>query len=254
MIFDISQCHCVIVFGAGHGIGHAMVQILLEKYKAETIYAVYRIDSKAKELKDLAKKYSSRLKLIQIDSTSDQDVHELAQSFTQKGLSFDLIINAIGILHDEQISPEKSLKSFHSDSFLKIIRVNTLPTILIAKYFEPLIDRCAPNAFIILSAKVGSIEDNKMGGWYSYRASKACLNMLIKNISIEFSRKKNNCLVLAIHPGTTKTQLSEPFIEKTNYILHSATETATNIFNVVSNTELSHTGKFYSWDGQELPW
>jgi NAD(P)-dependent dehydrogenase (short-subunit alcohol dehydrogenase family) len=110
------------------------------------------------------------------------------------------------------------------------------------------------SVFATISAKVGSISDNRLGGWYAYRASKAALNMFIKNIAIEFARNKKKIILLSLHPGTTKTELSEPFTKNTKYQLHTPIETAKNLLSVIENKTLDDSGKFFSWDGEELPW
>jgi len=107
----------------------------------------------------------------------------------------------------------------------------------------------------VISAKVGSIQDNRLGGWYSYRASKAALNMAIKTISLEWQYKVPNCCVAALHPGTTDTQLSAPFqanvaIKK----LFSADQTAALLIDVIDNLNSKNSGRFWNWDGKEIPW
>ena len=107
---------------------------------------------------------------------------------------------------------------------------------------------------VTISAKVGSISDNKLGGWYGYRASKSALNMFIKNISIEYKNRKAPCIALAIHPGTTDTELSKPFIARSKLTIHTPEQTAENILNVIDSKRLEDSGKFLSWDGTEIAW
>ena len=254
MSFSLRHCRNSIVFGAGHGIGLAFVEYMLTNHPTLTVMATYRSEDKASELFKCQERYPKRLIIKNLDPTLESDIKRAYEECKESGISFDLIINSVGLLHKNDIQPEKSLRTFEEDHFMEIMKVNCIVTPLIAKYFEKLINKESQSAFISLSAKVGSISDNRMGGWYSYRASKAALNMLIKTISIEYSRKKINCIVLAIHPGTTKTLLSAPFIERTNYILHEPIETAANILAVVESKSINDTGKFYSWDNEELDW
>ncbi|MFG1481569.1 SDR family NAD(P)-dependent oxidoreductase [Halobacteriovorax sp. HFRX-2_2] len=251
MNFRLNNCKHALIIGAGHGIGLGIVQNLLENYSGFSIKATYRRKDHALDLLDLKKQFPKRLEVIELNPTKEEQISAFAQEHTDS--SFDLIINSVGLLHTKKISPEKALREFDPDTFLELIRVNAMVTPLLAKYLERNLSD-SPGLFATVSAKVGSIEDNKIGGWYSYRASKAALNMLIKNIAIEFERKRKKCLVLAIHPGTTRTDLSEPFIDRTSYIIHETHETASNILNIINNRELSETGKFLSWDGGEIPW
>lgn len=251
---NISDFGTSLIIGAGHGIGLAIVKELLMRNEESTIIATYRIESKANELLDLRSRFHHRLQILHLDPTSEDAIKELSIELDQNINQIDALINCVGLLHDEELSPEKSLKDINQASLQKLFSVNAIVTPLLAKYFCKALSQKSPSCFISISAKVGSIEDNKMGGWYGYRASKAALNMFIKTISLEFERKKSNCLVLAIHPGTTVTELSEPFIKNTKYILHQPEQTARNILNVIEGMSLEKTGSFYSWDGSELPW
>jgi NAD(P)-dependent dehydrogenase (short-subunit alcohol dehydrogenase family) len=127
-------------------------------------------------------------------------------------------------------------------------------TPLLAKHFFELLKHKKPSVFAAISAKVGSIQDNQMGGWYGYRASKAALNMFLKNIALEFERRNAKTLVLALHPGTTVTELSKPFIAKTKYTLHTPEQTADNLLAVINEQDISSNKRFLSWDQTELPW
>ena len=140
------------------------------------------------------------------------------------------------------------------ENLLKSFKINASITPLIAKNLGALLKKDELSAFITISAKVGSIEDNKMGGWYAYRASKAALNMFIRTIAHEFVRRYKNVIVTSIHPGTTITDLSEPYIKKTNLKLHTPNETACNILSVLESQTIEDTGKFFSWDGSIIPW
>lgn len=253
MNFELGRCENILVVGAGHGIGHAIVEEILSCNSSAHIFATYRLNSMATGLLNLKESYSKQITLFNLDPTNDSALKELAIDLKSKNIQLDMIINCVGLLHGEGISPEKSLRNFNTQEFLQVMLVNSCVTPLLAKHFESLFSNHKTTAFLTLSAKVGSIEDNRIGGWYSYRASKAALNMLIKNIAIEFSRKKKDCLVLAIHPGTTKTNLSIPFIKNTQYKIHSPRETAVNILNIMKKNNLN-SGNFISWDGLEIPW
>jgi len=254
MQFKLEECKHILIFGAGHGIGLALVEHIRLHFPQITVCATYRQIDKAHQLIQLEKNCPDQIQSFEINPTSESNIIELANLIETKTIQFDLIINAIGLLHSESIKPEKSLKDFNPESFLQLISVNTMITVLIAKHFQKFFVTPRPCALIAISAKVGSIGDNRMGGWHSYRASKAALNMMIKNISIEFKQKRLNSLVLAIHPGTTQTELSAPYTKNTTYIVHPPSETAKHIFEVIDNRSIEDTGRFFSWEKQEIEW
>lgn len=253
MKFGLFQSKNALIIGGGHGIGLALVRQLLEISPEYKVVATYRVSANAMELVKLHQDYPEQLRIFMIDPTSQTAVSDLSIDLSDSE-KFDLIINSVGLLHSDNLSPEKSIRSFSTDLFMEVMKVNTVVTPLVAKYFEKLLRRDCASALVSISAKVGSIQDNKMGGWHSYRASKAALNMLVKNISIEFAQKRNNCIVLALHPGTTDTNLSKPFTTNTSYKVHTPEETAKNILKVINHREISDSGKFLSWDGSEIEW
>jgi len=254
MNFNFKQTSIGFICGAGHGIGLGLTKVLLENYPQLKIHATYRVEHRAEQLLQLHRDYHERLFIHQVDPTKESEINDLVINLKRDEVKIDFILNSVGLLHSEGIHPEKSLRNFNSETFLEVMKVNTVVTPLLAKTLEKVTDKTTLKIFATISAKVGSIQDNKIGGWYSYRASKAALNMLIKNISIEFERKKNNTICLAIHPGTTITDLSKPFIAKTKYQLHSIEECAQNIINVINSKRVEDNGSFYSWDNEELPW
>jgi NAD(P)-dependent dehydrogenase (short-subunit alcohol dehydrogenase family) len=159
------------------------------------------------------------------------------------------------MLHTKEKGPEKAVRAIEPDFFLDNFKINTLPTLLIAKYFSKLLLGSKAPIFAVVSAKVGSIQDNRLGGWYSYRASKAALNMAIKTISLEWQYKVPNCCVAALHPGTTDTGLSKPFQGNVpTKKLFNTDQTATLLLNVIGKLNSKNSGRFWDWNGEELPW
>lgn len=254
MKFNLEKSENILIVGAGHGIGFSLVFECLNRNKKAKVLCTYRNEKKASELIKLKESYGDRLFCYQLDPCNETSVDVFFKKLKDAGVKIDLLINSVGFLHDEHIKPEKSLKDFNVNKLMSLFLVNSAVTGLLAKNFEYVRNEEGLSCFVSLSAKVGSIEDNKMGGWYAYRASKAALNMILKNISIEFKRKRYNCLVLSIHPGTTETELSKPYITNTNYKLHLPIETAQNILNVIQGREVEDSGAFLSWDGAHLPW
>lgn len=255
MMFQIKDCKTILILGAGHGIGLAIVSKILAIKKSDheaVIFATYRRKEKAEELLRLVEANPNAIKAKQINACEESEVEAFCTSDIAVRASLDLFINCIGLLHEDKILPEKTVKQFDLKSTEKIFKTNTYVTPLFAKHLMPLLRKSPLAVFSAISAKVGSISDNRMGGWYSYRASKAALNMILKNLANEFRHRNISCIVLAIHPGTTITDLSKPFIANTKYKLHSPEETANNICAVIDGKSTEDTGRFFSWDGEEL--
>ena len=164
---------------------------------------------------------------------------------------FQLIINTIGVLHSSDWMPEKKLDDINADQLMGLMKINAIGPALTIRHFSKLLD---PHGSIMvnLSAKVGSIEDNRLGGWYSYRASKAALNMLIKTASIEFARTKPNIAIVAMHPGTVNSRLSKPF--RGEQIGRPAQDAAIDMLRVIENLQKEDSGRFFSYSGEKLPW
>lgn len=164
---------------------------------------------------------------------------------------FQLIINTIGVLHTNHWMPEKRLDDLNADQLTELMKINAIGPALTIQHFSKLLD--PQNSILVtLSAKVGSIEDNRLGGWYSYRASKAALNMLIKTASIEWARTKPNTALIAMHPGTVNSRLSKPF--RGEEIGRPAIDAATDMFGVIQNLKKEDSGSFIAYSGEKLPW
>ncbi|MBJ7371680.1 MAG: SDR family NAD(P)-dependent oxidoreductase [Pseudomonas sp.] len=163
---------------------------------------------------------------------------------------FHLIIHAAGLLHRDRIKPEKSYSAIDAESLQAVFQVNTLGPALLLRDFLPLL---APQgAMAILSAKVGSIGDNRLGGWYAYRASKAALNMLIKTAAIELSRTRPQSRLLSLHPGTVVSPLSQPFRGAAS--ARPADIAAGQLLSLIDTLTPADSGHFFAYDGERLPW
>lgn len=187
---------------------------------------------------------------------NDTSLQQIADHLADYG-RFARIICCIGVLHNDKLSPEKRLSDLQADQLLEYFRINAVLPSLCLKAFAPLMtgERQSTPVFALLSAMVGSISDNHLGGWYGYRSSKAALNMLIKTAAIELSRQHKNTAIVAIHPGTTKSSLSQPFskrIDADKY--YSPAETARRVMNVVDGLTAKDNGRFFNWDGKPIPW
>ena len=179
-----------------------------------------------------------------------ESIESSAKSLADLG-PFQLIINTIGALHTEEWMPEKKLDDLNQAQLSGMFNINAIGPALTIKHFSKLLD---PKHAVMatLSAKVGSIEDNRLGGWYSYRASKAALNMLIKTASIEFARTKPNIAVIALHPGTVNSGLSQPF--RGQQIGRDPHEAVNDMFKVIAGVNNEDSGTFLTYSGEKIPW
>lgn len=238
-----SQAMNVLILGDG-GIGKA----LASEIKAQNPNAQVHITSR--RLKNNSPDFHSHI----LDPLKESSWQRFVLELQEQTTSLDLVISTYGVLHNpEGLKPEKSLREIDMDKMIESFSINAFTAPLIAKNLQPFFSSTHNSFLVYLSAKVGSLEDNRMGGWYSYRASKAALNMFMKNISIEFSRRKLKTKVLSVHPGTTLTKLSEPFLSGSSLKLWSPEETARHVLNTVFSTQCG-TGSFLNWDGEVLPW
>ena len=186
----------------------------------------------------------------QIDYQDLSTVEEAAKSLLREA-PFQLIINTIGILHSADWMPEKKLDDLNPAQLQTLMQINAIGPSLTIKHFSKLLDP-AGSVMATLSAKVGSIEDNRLGGWYSYRASKAALNMIIKTAAIELARTKPNVALIALHPGTVNSRLSQPF--KGQQIGRAPLDAAQDMLNVLLSLDKEDSGTFISYSGERLPW
>ena len=163
------------------------------------------------------------------------------------------MIVATGILFDGNITPEKSLRELSAKKFLRLFEVNTILPALIAKHFLPKLNKQDRSIFAAISARVGSVSDNKLGGWYSYRASKSGLNMIIKNAAIEINRQNKNAIIVGLHPGTVDSNLSKPFQGNVpDGKLFTPDYSVKRLLHVLGNLTPESSGRCFSWDGKEV--
>ncbi len=221
-----------MIIGASGGIGQAFVQLLQANPRCAEVLGVHR---------------HSRPR---IDFADEASVSDAVQALSAGG-KFHLIINAAGVLHNADFMPEKKLADLSYAQLEASFRANTFGPALVLRHFSPLLDG-ERGVLAVLSAKVGSIEDNRLGGWYSYRASKAALNMLLKTAAIELKRSKPKAVLVSLHPGTVNTGLSKPF--KGEQIGRPALLAAQEMLTVLDGLTVADTGSFVSYTGERLPW
>lgn len=242
-----------LVVGASQGIGLGFVRHLLVSDRFDCLFATYRQPETATGL--LALQTDPRLQCLPLEATEEGEIAQLAAKIQGQGRGLDLVINCVGVLHQGDLQPEKSLRQIDADQLLRYFQINSIPAILLAKHLQPLLKQEGRTVFANLSAKIGSIEDNRIGGWYGYRASKAALNMLLKTAAIEYSRKNPHTIIVALHPGTTDTRLSEPFQRNVPpEKLFAVDRTVAQLLTIIAGLTEADTGAFFSWDGSRLPW
>ena len=233
----------IAIIGSSGAIGSALVKQLAETYPLADIYAFSR---KAQEFTaPLVKSYI-------INYQEEESLRHSAQLLGEKN-TLDLVVVATGLLHDTHIQPEKSFEELSVQKFQQLFLVNTITPALIAKHFIPKLDQTKRSVFAVLSARVGSISDNRLGGWYAYRASKTALNMIVKNLAIEVRRKSPLSLIVGLHPGTVDSSLSRPFQKNiSKEKLFTAKESAQKLIKVLKKLQTKDSGKCFAWDGQEI--
>ena len=245
----------VLIVGANRGIGFGFVQKLILDEKIAKIYATYRQPESASELIALSQRYPQKLVCLQVDITEETQIATAVEYIRTQVNQLHLVINCVGILHEGELKPEKSLKHVNAANLLRYFQVNSIANVLLAKHLLPLLRHGDRSIFASISAKVGSIGDNRLGGWYGYRASKAALNMFARTVAIEYARVSPQTIVVNLHPGTTNTNLSRPFQKNVPpQKLFSVERCVNQLLAVLNSCTTNDSGKFFSWDGTILPW
>lgn len=190
---------------------------------------------------------------VKIDLEDESSIAEAAAKSGESG-PLDLVFVATGFLHEEGSGPEKDWRHLQAENLARNFAINVTGPALVAKHFLPLLSDERRAGFAALSARVGSISDNRLGGWYAYRASKAALNMMIRSLSIELARKKPEAFCVGLHPGTVDTRLSEPFQRNVPAgKLFTPEHSAASLLDVLNGLGPSDSGKCFAYDGEEIP-
>lgn len=238
----------ILIIGGAQGIGMALAQQLAPS--AENMFLTSRSYTKMQKVSD-------GLFQLACDLTQSDSIDKVFDFIEQQVNHLDLIINCAGVLHNETYQPEKSLKQVESDNLLHNYQVNAIGHLLVLKQAESLLSKANHALAVSISARIGSIEDNHLGGWYAYRMSKAALNMGIKTLSIEWSRKHPHIKLLLLHPGTTDTALSVPFQKRLpEGQLQTADETADMLIKQMEKHQqhLHKEALFIDYNGETIPW
>jgi len=244
----------VLIAGASRGIGLALCTALLARDEVTRLWAVSRNANGNDALARLARQHGERLVLMDCDARDEQALAALATALEPTCTHLHLVISTLGTLHQDGAKAEKSLAQLDLAGLQASFASNAFAPILLLKHLLPWL-RKEPATFAALSARVGSIGDNRLGGWYSYRASKAALNQLLHTASIELRRLNPSATVLALHPGTTDTQLSRPFQANVPAgKLFDPGFAAQCVIEQVGRLGPSDSGGFWAWDGRPIEW
>jgi len=220
-----------VIIGARGGIGAALANALEKDKNYAQILRLHRESSPP------------------LDILDEASIAAAATSLSATHPPISLVIVATGLLHSEQKGPEKSLRELEPNWMIENFRINAVGPALVAKHFLPIMAKQGPICFAALSARVGSISDNRLGGWHSYRASKSALNMLIRNISIEWQRKNPQSVVVGLHPGTVETSLSAPFKGNPAHERFTPSRAAGNMLSVIHGLKPEQSGQIFAYDG-----
>ncbi len=228
------------VIGASGGIGAAVARQLDAAPAVERVIRLSRSQEKS---------------ALTLDLEDEASIADAAAAIEESAARLHLVFIATGILHDDDgLQPEKTWRSLSAPALERAFRINATGPALVAKHFLPLLASDRKSAFAALSARVGSIDDNRLGGWHAYRASKAALNMIIKTLSIELSRHNPHALCIGLHPGTVDTTLSRPFQAGVPAnALFDPMHSAHALLTVLDRLTPDDSGNLYAWDGARIP-
>ena len=236
-----------VVVAGGGGIGKAVAERLLRRYPVQQVIMLQR--SGRCTIDD------ERFQSVAVDATDPTSIAAAGEAIAQSCDRLHLVFNAVGMFPGEGFAPEKRLKDVTPEALMHLSTVNAFFLPQLAAAVAPLLRHSDSSILASVSARVGSIADNNIGGWYSYRASKAAHNMLLKTLAREWRVSHKHCTVVALHPGTVQTGLSEPYTPA-NYkkrVLAPA-ESAEAMLSVLESLTVEQTGSFYAWDGKPIPW
>jgi NAD(P)-dependent dehydrogenase (short-subunit alcohol dehydrogenase family) len=236
----------VLVVGASGGIGRALTGALSASPAVARITAC----SRSGPVPEHPKVRHQRL-----DLEDEATIGGAAEAVKAGGSALDLVVVASGILHDdEELRPEKTWRALDGAALERVYRINAVGPALVAKHFLPLLARDRKSVLAALSARVGSISDNRLGGWHAYRASKAALNMLLRTLSIELARANPRAICVGLHPGTVDTALSAPFRAGVpEGKLFTPERAAAHLLEVINGLGPDDSGKVFAWDGKPIP-
>ncbi len=246
-----------LVQGASRGLGLALAEALLGRGDVDRVVATCREPEQSEGLARLRSEHGEALLALPLDVRDEATMAAAASRVADEcGPKLHWLINCAGLLHDDAgTRPEKKLADVDPQRLRAVFEVNAFGPLLVAKHFCGLLRHDERAVLANVSARVGSIGDNRLGGWYAYRASKAAQNMFTRNLAIELGRRSPHLICLALHPGTVDTDLSRPFQRNVPAErLFDAKRAADQLLGVIDSCTGEDSGRFLAWDGQPIPW
>ena len=242
-----------LVTGASRGIGLEFVTQLLRGRPDWAVFATCRDPEAAEGLSRLKDRHPERLAVLPLDVAEQETIEAAAVHVADATDQLHLVLNVAGVLHGSGFGPEKKLAQVEPGALWQVFEVNAFGPLLVAKHFHSLLRHDERSVFASLSARVGSISDNRLGGWYAYRSSKAAQNMITKTLAIELSRIAPNAVVLGLHPGTVDTDLSKPFQKNVpKDRLLSTDESVGAMLEVIEQATPDKSGRVFDFRGDEI--
>ena len=233
--------------------GLEFVRQLLVSEPDACVFASCRDPGSAKDLQKLCATQPERLHVVPLDVSREPSIESAAERVRRDTSELELILNVSGVLHGDGFGPEKKLAHVTPEALRWSFEVNAFGPLLLAKHFHGFLRHDRRSVFASLSARVGSISDNRLGGWYAYRGSKAAQNMFTKTVSIELARLAPKAIVVGLHPGTVQTELSAPFVRNLpQSSLLTAEESARRLLRVINELQPADTGKIFDHRGEEI--
>ena len=240
----------VLVLGAGGGLAQALIARFLTDTQVDRVIAV----SRNGQIEDLSAPWISQSRLVWIESQYDeQSMRDVADKLAPYAGNIGRVCICHGILHSDHLWPEKRFEDIDASAMLEILQANTITPSLWLKVLHKTLAGKIPCKVAVFSARVGSTSDNRLGGWYSYRASKAALNSVLKSFAVEYARRLKNVKLIAFHPGTVDTELSKQFqasVQEQN--LFTPAFVADQLANIMANAEVDGQLSYLDWDGKSI--
>ncbi len=245
-----------LVQGASRGLGLAFARAFFDRVDVERVVATCRDPAESEGLARLRAERGDALVTVPLDVRDESTIAAAAARVGEECGRLHWLINCAGVLHDgPDLRPEKKLEDVDPERLRAVFDVNAIGPLLVAKHFVDLLRHDERAVLANVSARVGSIGDNRLGGWYAYRASKAAQNMFTRNLTIELGRRAPNVICLALHPGTVDTDLSRPFQRNVPAErLFDPKRAADQLLGVIDSCTREDSGRFLAWDGQAIPW
>lgn len=234
----------VLIIGAGGGIGQALFHRWLADEDVDRVIGISHLQYPVKPGSDSAQ-------WMQTDY-SESSIEEICHDLAEQHAVYSHVCICNGVLHNSDVWPDKRIEDLDQDSLLELFRINTVVPILWLKHLLAVVKGKHPCKISVFSARVGSISDNRLGGWYGYRSSKAALNMMLKTASIEYARRAKNVKLIAFHPGTNYTNLSLPFLKSVKHEILQPETTAACLSGIMKEAKVDGALSYIDWENQPI--